>query len=207
MDSNLLIIQEGDKFKTLKGRPNFRFDQFPSARKNSGSDGFNFWWVEDGYFLITIFYSMSDQSPFFGPVSHFWGSVSHFYVMTMFHLVYLGWIKQEWTSDWSNTKDICYISKKNLILMKEMSDGGCREWRHTWCDGAIKHITVCVTITCYQDITILKIFFALKIAFTEIYRAPKLVKFLSWDSLALFQWALCKNDKTPTRRRLRIWKV
>ena len=68
--------------------------------------------------------------------------------------------------------------------MKEMSDGGCREWRHTWCDGAIKHITVCATITCYQVITILKIFFALKIAFAGIYRAPKLVKFLSWDSLS-----------------------
>ena len=67
--------------------------------------------------------------------------------------------------------------------MKKMSDRGCREWRRTCCDGAYKHITVCVTITCYQVLTIQKIFCVQKIAFTRIYRAPKLVKFKSWDSL------------------------
>ena len=54
------------------------------------------------------------------------------------------------------------------------------------CLSVIKHITVCVEITCSQVLIILKIFFFQKIAFTGIYRAPKLAKFLSCDSLILY---------------------
>jgi hypothetical protein len=66
-------------------------------------------------------------------------------------------------------KAITYLKK--LILMMKKSDGG------------LKHITVCVGITCYQVLTILNIFFVQKIAFTKIYRALNLAKFLSCFSL------------------------
>ena len=49
--------------------------------------------------------------------------------------------------------------------------------------NVIKHITVYVEVTCYQFITILKIFVAFQITYTRIYRASTGSESLSCPSL------------------------
>ena len=78
------------------------------------------------------------------------------------------------------TRYLRYESDAHLFIMPNLKGRGNFD-----VGGVVKHITVYVEVTCYQVITILKIFVAFQITYTRIYRASTGSESLSCLSLTM----------------------